>query len=127
MAADHRNYTLTEAAAATGMSRVTIRRYLDAGRFPQAFRAPSVTGAPPAWLVPAGDLQRAGLDIDDDAARTKPKPTRTAAPSPQPDIGIRLAVAEALATERAQTVARLEASISELQKLLAEAIAGQVP
>jgi hypothetical protein len=51
-----------EAAAACRLSPRTIRRKLNAGAFPNAFRAASA-GAPghSVWRIPVADLERAGL------------------------------------------------------------------
>jgi hypothetical protein len=100
--------TLSEAARATGRSRVTIRRYLDRGAFPRAVRRS--IGARPEWLVPESDLAAAGLPIgvlpfevsgSDDASMAQ-----------------RLAMAEALATERYRSIERLEAEVERLHDLL---------
>ena len=47
--------TLSEAASACGVHRNTIRRRLDQGHFPNAFRDAR------GWRVPAADLEAAGL------------------------------------------------------------------
>lgn len=101
-------YTLSEAAELTGKSRVTLRRYLDQGRFPKAFRDEADPNSQP-WHIPAGDLEAAGL-----------------APSIPPsgdeggDTGLRteLAVARAVADERARTIELLSEQLSQLQDTL---------
>ena len=62
--------TLLEAAAACGVHKNTVRRYLRAGRFPNARRKAAGSNAP--WLVPAADLEAAGL-----------RPHRPTTPDPQ--------------------------------------------
>jgi hypothetical protein len=55
--------TIAEAAKACGVSASTIRRYLRAGRFPSARRAPSpVPGQSWQWRIPPEELPVAGLD-----------------------------------------------------------------
>ena len=51
-------WTLTEAVARTGVSRSTLRRYLDAGKFPSAYKDSSN-----AWRFPLEDLLAAGLSV----------------------------------------------------------------
>jgi hypothetical protein len=48
--------TLTQSAHACRVSRITIRRYLEAGRLPNAFKAHDG-----AWRIPVTDLISAGL------------------------------------------------------------------
>jgi hypothetical protein len=57
------DFTIVEAAAVTGRSRITIRRYLDAGRFPNAFRDAQSVRKPAPWRISAQDLRRIGLSI----------------------------------------------------------------
>lgn len=57
-----RSLTLSEAAAASGASRVTLRRRLDAGSFPNAFRSDTDgKGRKDTWRIPVGDLIAAGF------------------------------------------------------------------
>jgi hypothetical protein len=100
--------TLSEAARATGRSRVTIRRYLDRGAFPSAVRRS--IGARPEWLVPESDLAAAGLPIGVLPAEVSG--------SDDPSMAHRLAMAEALATERYRSIERLEAEVERLHDLL---------
>lgn len=106
-------YSLSEAAAACSRSRVTVRRYLDAGRFPNARRDESDPNR--AWLVPLRDLRDAGLRPSGD--------TGSSSEEGPADLVVRLAVAEALAAERAAEIARLEAVIAALTAHAAVALA----
>ena len=91
-------FSLSEAAALGDKSRVTLRRYLDAGRFPNARQDEQDPNRP--WLVSLGDLQAAGVMVaDDTGGATTLDPTRM--------LIVRLSVAEALADERAAEIARL--------------------
>jgi len=111
--------TLTEAARAAGVDRRTLRRRLDAGELPNAYRDRGRQGPGTGpWLIPVGDLLAAGFTLN--------------APSPGPaharhdDQGDELAelrheldhlrerlaraerdrdVAQAVATERERTIA----------------------
>jgi predicted DNA-binding transcriptional regulator AlpA len=121
MAPDPRTFTLTEAAEVTGVSRVTVRRWLDAGRFPSAFQRPPVGGAPGAWLIPAPDLTAAGLSLEG-AARPRPKRAGGAGAAERPDLAERLAVAEALAEERLRTITSLEQQLSDMRAILASTL-----
>ena len=56
-------WTLTEAVQRTGASRSTIRRYLDAGKFPNAYKDTSK-----AWRFPIEDLLAAGLSVSEPPA-----------------------------------------------------------
>lgn len=53
-------WTLTEAVQRTGASRSTLRRYLDAGKFPNAYKDTSK-----AWRFPLEDLLAAGLSVSE--------------------------------------------------------------
>jgi predicted DNA-binding transcriptional regulator AlpA len=53
-------WTLTEAVHRTGASRSTLRRYLDAGKFPNAYKDTSK-----AWRFPLEDLLAAGLSVSE--------------------------------------------------------------
>lgn len=57
-----RSLTLSEAAVASGVSRVTLRRRLDAGAFPNAYQAAlEGIGRRDTWRIPVGDLAGAGF------------------------------------------------------------------
>jgi predicted DNA-binding transcriptional regulator AlpA len=56
-------WTLTEAVQRTGISRSTLRRYLDAGKFPNAYKDTSK-----AWRFPLEDLLAAGLSVSEPPA-----------------------------------------------------------
>lgn len=51
--------TITDAATATNKDRRTIRRWLDSGRFPGAYR---LNGGD--WRIPVADLLAAGLELE---------------------------------------------------------------
>jgi Helix-turn-helix domain len=57
-----RDPTITEAADICRVHRNTIRRYLDKGRFPQAYRDDGPRGP---WRIPHTDLVAAGLEPDE--------------------------------------------------------------
>jgi predicted DNA-binding transcriptional regulator AlpA len=67
-------WTLTEAVQRTGASRSTLRRYLDAGKFPHAYKDTSK-----AWRFPLEDLLAAGLSVSEPPAeRALSMPTEQA-------------------------------------------------
>lgn len=56
--------TVTEAARASGVDRRAIRRRLDSGEFPNAYRDVGSQGPETGpWLIPVEDLLRAGLTL----------------------------------------------------------------
>jgi hypothetical protein len=130
MTAQH-SYTLTEAAAVTGRSRVTMRRHLDAGKFPNAWRDESSGETPAPWRVPLGDLVAAGLDVHPadrvvrGAASTATQ-GRTGAVSLDVEnsrLREELGVAVALADERARTIELLSEQVVHLRSMLADTLA----
>jgi len=128
------SYTLTEAARVTGKSRVTMRRYLDAGRFPHAFQDTEAGTTPAPWRIPLGDLTAAGLEVAPaDRIAGRPKTTQAESGGESAhyqQLREQLAVATALADERARTIDALMAVIGDLSGLLsitATAVAGAAP
>jgi transcriptional regulator with XRE-family HTH domain len=133
--ADHPEHpptlTIAEAAGVCGVSTSTIRRYLRAGRFPSARRAPSpAPGQPGQWRIPTQDLLDAGLDpgrpappgqVDDHQATGEPADAwevrdRVAALEHALELErTRRQAAELLAAERARTISALEAALGALQ------------
>ena len=53
-------FSIAEAAAACGVSKRTIRRRLDEGRFLNSYRKQDATGS---WVIPLRDLYAAGLKV----------------------------------------------------------------
>jgi hypothetical protein len=94
--------TLSEAAEACGVHRATVRRYLDRGQLPGAFKA-----ADGAWRVPVPALLNAGLRL------------RVPDAPPPDDELTRLAAENALLRER---LARAEATAEERERHLATAL-----
>lgn len=111
-------FTVVAAAEACQVSHRTIRRYLDAGSFPEAWRD---SGG--RWLIPLADLLSSGLKVH------APSPPEM---SPDPEAKAKLAaveaevarlsaalsaerlargIAEAQATERAQTIDLLKSTV----------------
>ncbi len=117
--------TITEAAEAAGVDRRTIRRRLDNGDLPHAWREDGGAGA---WRIPVHDLLAAGLRLHAPTPATPPPgaPHDTArgqvtpppAPAPDPDELAqwreRALVAEALAAERERTITGLELALRAL-------------
>ncbi len=102
-----RSLTLSEAAAASGASRVTLRRRLDAGTFPRAYRsAAGGKGRKDTWLIPVSDLVAAGFVL----ARGE----QAAAATP----GRRIAELEARVTDLEREVAVWKARAEERERHL---------
>ncbi len=116
--------TITEAAQAAGVDRRTIRRRLDNGELPNAYRE---DGDGP-WRLPVADLLAAGLRLHAPTPATPPpgapqdtaRGQVTAPPAPvhTPDELAqwreRALVAEALAAERERTITGLELALRAL-------------
>lgn len=117
-----RDFSLSEAAQVTGLSRVTIRRYLDAGRFPNAFRDPYSARRPVPWRVPAADLTQAGLSLTEPMTpqREPQLAERAGGPSQgEPlDTATELAVLRAVASERERLISILDAANERLLQAL---------
>jgi DNA-binding transcriptional MerR regulator len=95
-------WTITEAVERTGASRSTIRRYRDAGKFPNSYKD---SGG--AWRFPIEDLLAAGLRVIDPAQHEHlNQVSEHAQPTPeQPTVELLSKVTElerALAVERAR-------------------------
>jgi MerR family regulatory protein len=132
---DHReqrpSLTIAEAAKACGVSASTIRRYLRAGRFPNARREPSpVPGQSWQWRIPPEELPVAGLDRrrpPSDHGREQQSRDEPAGGRPAEDrirvLGnalelerIRRQAAEALVAEQARTIARLKMALRAFEQ-----------
>lgn len=100
--------TLVEAAALTRRSRVTMRRYLDRGRFPNARREPGRDDG--RWQVPVEDLLAAGLEVGPPSDRCEVVADTPAAPS---DDGLAAVVAIQAQTisEQARVIQRMTAAL----------------
>lgn len=101
-------WTLTEAVQHTGASRSTIRRYLDAGKFPNAYKDSSKV-----WRFPLEDLLAAGLSPSETAREQRvSKPTEQAATVTDEQVS---KLEQALRDERmrADNAERLAASYRE--------------
>lgn len=122
MALAARNVTLTEAAALTGVSRVTIRRYLDKGLFPNAFRTEDGSHRKLPWRLPITDLLAAGLTIQD----KKPGPSAREVAPDLADLKAQLAAERAVSTERAKFIEALQEHLRDLNRTLRQ-LAGEPP
>ena len=127
MSATTAAYTLTDAARVTGRSRITIRRYLDAERFPNAFRTDEGNGGAVPWMIPDTDLLAAGLEIEPDRILTAPRQPRsdTGMQPLEPrtgDVELPRGVAIAVAEERLRTITILSKELVELRSLLSVAL-----
>lgn len=134
--------TLSQAADAAGVARTTIRRALDAGRFPQAKRDADLNGpGGGAWRVPVDDLLAAGFRLGRPAPPEQAQDSGTdglaqtrGIAADQAEIAVlraelaatreRAAVAEALAGERLRSLADMRRSLDGLQTALRALPAG---
>ena len=92
-------WTLTEAVERTGASRSTIRRYREAGKFPNAYK--DTAGA---WRFPLEDLLAVGLSPSE--------PARDRAQSRSSEQG-QSVVSEQASTSSAEQVSKLEQALRE--------------
>lgn len=113
--AEHTYLTLSEAADVSDKSRATLRRYLDAGRFPNAKRDPHDINK--QWLIPVEDLEASGVSLH----RMSEANAIGGTTSP---LALRVAVAEAVARERADALDRIGA-LAEQNGQLAQALIAQ--
>jgi hypothetical protein len=120
-------WTLTEAERHANVTRKTLRTMAEGGKLPGAHQ-----DGRGRWLIPAQALGAAGV-----MARTTP-PDAPAVPSgnpagapapvpaaPDPETLRRLAVAEALADERARTIEDLRATVERLSRAMLPAAPGR--
>ena len=126
------DFSVTEAARASGVDRRTIKRRLDAGEFPNAHRRP--TGRGPGtgpWLVPLDDLLAVGLRPD--VGRARGHPIRGGPQPPGPELRLRAAladaerraeVAEALAAERERVIQAQQVALRAFAAGVAEGVDG---
>lgn len=115
-------FSITDAAVATQVSRVTIRRYLDAGRFPNSYRDHECGAIPAPWRISAADLEGAGLRVTE--IPTQAFPPREPPPSGTAHLDRRLAelqtlvaVERAIASERLRTIEILTETIRRLAEM----------
>jgi hypothetical protein len=113
------NFSLSEAANATGKSRSTIRRALDAGRFPTAFRDLECGEIPPPWRVPIGDLHAAGFRTQIEVLTQLQKhPVSTTSNAELANLRQTCAVAVALADERLRQIEQLTGQVAALTNII---------
>lgn len=119
--ANRASFTLVEAAAVTGLSRVTMRRYLDAGKFPNAIRDTSTPRRPPPWRIPRSDLSALGLRISE--PEMEHQPASGPAPPSESDehrteLLVELATQQTAASERQRVIETLLGMNHRLLELL---------
>lgn len=117
--------TITEAARASGVDRRTLRRRLDGGEFPNAYRESGSHGTESgAWLIPVEDLLRAGLSLD---APTGPDTATVGSHGRSEQEPLQSALADALRrAEVAEATAAERQRIIETQELALRALAAAV-
>jgi hypothetical protein len=106
--------TLVEVAERTGTSKVTARRYLDAGKFPGAVRENGRGDG--RWLVPWSDVLGSGLARKKTGAAQGPEGDRTDDPLIRTlEAQARTIEAQArLIESQAQTIERLSGRVERL-------------
>ena len=107
------SWTINASADLCGVSKSTVRRYLDAGRFPNAFK--DTRGA---WKIPIEDLLAVGWKPTD-------TPVTAIAETSQIDVNLRITELEsALEIERVrretaeQITAQIQANLADLRTAL---------
>lgn len=118
------NYTLTDAATLTGVSRSTIRRRREQGKFPDAFKTRDGE-----WMIPLTDLLANGLrprsseQVHDEQSRPvtlTPPPTTLAQAAHELDQAEQARLREELAEARSElaiTRAKLEGTENTLAEV----------
>ena len=96
--------SLTEAALATGRHRSTLRRYVGAERFPNAYRGPGG-----AWRIPIADVLNAGLlpyprQVDPQGTLAGLETALERLKAENAELRHRLDMSDALAEERAERI-----------------------
>jgi len=111
------SWTLSEAAQHCSVSRSTVRRYRETGKFPNAVKDPER-----GWIVPVGDLLAAGLRPGRSAPLSEPAQSED---GPAHDLAQRVLQLETqLTVERAQraaveqVAAERERSLTDLRAAL---------
>ncbi len=109
-------WTLSEAAEHTGMSRSTLRRRLDQGKFPGAYRDQAKQ-----WRIPLTDLLAAGITpvqgVFTDIAQPENELAHDIAQVTQAPLEIRVIELEnALSIERAHRAAAEQVAIAHEQR-----------
>ena len=109
-------WTLSEAAERTGMSRSTLRRRLDQGKFPGAYRDQAKQ-----WRIPLTDLLAAGITpvqgVFTDIAQPENELAHDIAQVTQAPLEIRVMELEnALSIERAHRAAAEQVAIAHEQR-----------
>jgi hypothetical protein len=117
--------TVTEAALAAGVNRRSLRRRLEGGVFPNAYRDAGTQGpASGPWRIPVGDLLDAGLTLDepqepDRDTRTPPERSEVERLRSALDESRRRVVeAETLAARRQQVIEAHERELLSLRSAL---------
>ena len=100
--------TLVETAERTGTSKVTARRYLDAGKFPHAKREDG--RADGRWLVPWDDVVASGL------ARKKWTPPSGEASRLSDALERSIETLSRTVESQAETIGRLTALVAQLTR-----------
>jgi DNA-binding transcriptional MerR regulator len=102
------NYTLTDAAKLVGVSRSTIRRYRESGKFPDAFR--TSTGE---WMIPLTNLLANQLSPSRVTGQDQPEQGDSVS-GPVVLTGLAQAAQHQAQTEQAHLRERLELAEREL-------------
>jgi hypothetical protein len=132
--AESRSLTIREVARASGLSRRSLQEQIREGTFPNAFRqSPSGRSDNGPWRIPMGDLDAAGITIDEsvlehDVVAAGGAPLGPDSPQDElerlraelADERTRRIVAEALAEERALALEHTRLALSALTVVSAE-------
>lgn len=114
MSTNRPSWTITEAATRCGVSKSTIRRYREDGKFPNAWKDSS---KPPQWRIPLEDLLANGLKPVDTAEA--PSEQALSAPSERERELEALLAVERARREAAERVADMaQASVEDLRMAL---------
>lgn len=113
MSSSRPSWTISDAADRVGVSRSTIRRYREAGKFPHAFKD---SGG--VWKVPLEDLLALGLRPVDPALSVVPEPVEDGLSERVRELESALAVERARNEGLQRLAAAAEANAADLRLAL---------
>ena len=113
MTSSRPSWSISDAADRVGVSRSTIRRYRESGKFPHAFKDSSGV-----WKVPLEDLLAVGLRPVDPALSVVPEPVESGLSERVRELEAALAVERARSEGLQRLAAAAEANAADLRLAL---------
>lgn len=107
------SWNIGEAAERCGVSRSTVRRYRESGRFPSAFK--DTTGA---WKIPLEDLLAVGWSPVDPTQSTSPEPVQDGMAERVRELEQALSLERVRRESAERLAAQTEANLADLRSAL---------